>query len=59
MENIFAVPVFGSFIGIPSPPIQVTLELLPLLERKRVIMTNKVATSSDPLAEVCSVLDAF
>ncbi|WP_462324158.1 hypothetical protein [Desulfoplanes sp.] len=59
MENIFAVLVLGSFIGIPSPPIQVTLELLPLMERELLLMTNKVATSSDPLAEVCSVLDAF
>jgi hypothetical protein len=59
MENIFAVLVLGSFIGIPSPPIQVTLELMPLMERELLLMTNKVCTASDPLAEVCSVLDAF
>jgi hypothetical protein len=59
MENIFAVLVLGSFIGIPSPPIQVTLELMPLMERELLLMTNKVGTASDPLAEICSVLDAF
>jgi hypothetical protein len=59
MENIFSLLVLGSFVGIPAPPVQVTLELLPFMEREVVIMTNKVCTSSDPLAEVCSVLDAF
>jgi len=59
LENIFTVLVMGSFIGIPSPPIQVTLELLPVMEKELLIMTNKVATASDPLAELCSVLDAF
>ncbi len=59
MENIFSLLVLGSIIGIPAPPVQVTLELLPLMEREVLIMTNKVSTASDPLAEVFSVLDAF
>lgn len=59
LENVFTVLVMGSFVGIPAPPIQVTLELMPLMERELILMTNKVATASDPLAEVCSVLDAF
>jgi hypothetical protein len=59
LENIFSLLVLGSFVGIPAPPVQVTLELLPFMERELMIMSNKVFTSSDPLAEVCSVLDAF
>ncbi len=57
MENIFALITIGSLVGFPSPPIQITLELLPLMEKDLNIMLDKVAVSHDPLGELFSVLD--
>lgn len=57
LENIFALLVLGVFVGIPSPPIHITLELLPDMEREFSIMLEKVSTAHDPLGELFSVLD--
>ena len=38
LDNIFAILVLGAFIGIPSPPFQITLELLPEMEKELEIM---------------------
>jgi len=56
-ENIFSILVLGIFIGIPAPPVQVTLELLPYMEHELQIMTKKITTAHDPLADLFSVLD--
>ncbi len=56
LENIFALLVLGVFVGIPSPPIHITIELLPDMEREFNIMLEKVATAHDPLGELFSVL---
>ena len=55
LDNIFGIIVLGAFIGIPSPPIQLTLELLPVMEKEFETMLNKVATAHDPLGELFSV----
>ena len=34
LDNIFGILVLGAFIGIPSPPIHITMELLPLMEKE-------------------------
>lgn len=57
MENIFALLVLGSFIGLPSPPLQLTLELMPYMEEELEIMLEKVGTAHDPMGELFSVLD--
>jgi hypothetical protein len=57
LENIFAILVLGAFIGIPSPPIHITMALLPEMERDFEIMLEKVSTAHDPLGELFSVLD--
>ena len=57
LDNIFAILVLGAFIGIPSPPIHVTMELLPEMERELEIMLEKVSTAHDPLGDLFSVLD--
>ena len=57
LDNIFAILVLGAFIGIPSPPIHVTMELLPEMEKELEIMLEKVSTAHDPLGELFSVLD--
>ncbi|MFW5810853.1 MAG: hypothetical protein ACOCWY_04560 [Thermodesulfobacteriota bacterium] len=56
LENIFGILVLGAFLGIPSPPIHLTMELLPLMEDEFAIMLDKVATAHDPLGELFSVL---
>ena len=34
LDNIFGILVLGAFIGIPSPPIHITMELLPIMEKE-------------------------
>ncbi len=57
LDNIFAILVLGAFIGIPSPPIHITMELLPEMENELEIMLEKVSTAHDPLGDLFSVLD--
>jgi hypothetical protein len=57
LDNIFALLVLGSFVGIPSPPIQITLELMPEMEHEFCLMLDKVGTAHDPLGELFSVLN--
>ena len=57
LENIFALLVLGVFVGIPSPPIHITLELWPEMEREFTIMLQKVSTAHDPLGDLFSVLN--
>ena len=56
LDNIFALLVLGSFVGIPSPPVQITMELLPYMEAEFEVMLDKVSTAHDPLGELFSVL---
>lgn len=57
LDNIFGILVLGAFIGIPSPPIHITMELLPLMGRELTLMLEKVSTAHDPLGDLFSVLD--
>lgn len=56
LDNIFGILVLGAFIGIPSPPIFISTQLLPLMEKELGVMLDKVATAHDPLGELFSVL---
>lgn len=57
LDNIFGILVLGAFIGIPAPPIHITMDLLPLMERELNLMLEKVSTAHDPLGELFSVLE--
>lgn len=57
LDNIFALLVLGAFVGFPSPPVQITLELMPDMEHEFGVMLDKVGTAHDPLGELFSVLD--
>jgi hypothetical protein len=57
LRNMFALMVVGPFAGIPSPPLPVTLELLPEMEEDLVIMMNRIQTAHDPMGELFSLLD--
>ena len=56
LDNIFGILVLGAFIGIPSPPIHITMELLPMMDKEFEIMLDKVLTAHDPLGHLFSVL---
>ena len=56
LDNIFGILVLGAFIGIPSPPIQITMELLPLMDKEFDLMLDKVLTAHDPLGYLFSTL---
>jgi len=57
LRNIFALMVVGPFAGIPSPPLHITMELLPEMEKDLIIMINRIQTAHDPLGELFSSLD--
>ena len=57
LDNIFGILVLGTFIGIPSPPIHITMELFPLMGRELTLMLEKVSTAHDPLGDLFSVLE--
>ena len=59
LENIFALITLGSFVGIPSPPMQITLELLPLMDEEIVVMMDKIATANSPLSDLVSIMDVY
>ena len=59
LENIFGLLVLGSFIGFPSPPMQITLDLLPEMEKHFKIMLNKVDTAESPLSDLLSAFDVI
>jgi hypothetical protein len=56
LEHIFTLLLFGSFTGMPSPPVHITLQLLPLMEKEMELMFTKVATAHDALAEITEIL---
>jgi len=57
MENIFGLLVLGSFIGLPAPPMQITLDLLPEMEDHFILMLNKVDMANEPISNLFSVFD--
>ena len=57
LEYIFALLVQGSFIGMPSPPVQISLDLLPLMEKELALMIEHINTSNQPLSKLFSTFD--
>lgn len=57
LEHVFALLVQGAFVGIPSPPMQISLELLPLMEREVLLMIEKLDTANEPLSHLFSTFD--
>ncbi len=56
LRNIFALLLLGSFVGLPSPPGFLAVELLPLMEKELQILNKRAKDSSDMLAEMCGML---
>jgi hypothetical protein len=56
LENIFALLLLGSFVGLPSPPTFLAVELLPFMEKELRILNRRAKDADDMLAEMCGVL---
>ncbi len=57
LEHIFSLLVLGAFVGLPSPPMQISLELLPYMEKNLLLMLDKTDTASGPISELTSILN--
>ena len=57
LNHVFGILVLGSYIGLPSPPMQISLDLMPLMEKELLLMLKKVDTANEPLAQLFSVFD--
>lgn len=57
LEYIFALLVQGTFIGMPSPPVQICLDLLPLMEKDLILLLDRVETANEPLSRLFSIFD--
>lgn len=56
LENIFTLLLMGSFVGFPSPPTFLSVELLPFMERELRILNRRAKDSSDMFAEMCGTI---
>lgn len=57
LEHVFALLVLGSFVGIPSPPMQLSLDLMPWMEKEMALMLEKVDTANAPLSQLFSTFE--
>lgn len=57
LEHIFGILVLGSYVGMPSPPVHISLDLMPLMEKDLIMMMEKIDTANEPIAELFSTLD--
>jgi len=57
LEYIFALLTQGAFIGMPSPPVQISMDLLPDMEKDLVLLMERVETANEPLSRLFSVFD--
>ena len=57
LENVFALIILGSFIGLPSPPTTISLRLLPYMGRELLVMTRISERLDDMLGEMAGLFD--
>jgi len=52
MENVFSLLLIGSFLGIPSPPSDLSVRLLPYIGREMYVMGRRAGDMDDISGEV-------
>jgi len=57
LEYIFALLVQGAFVAMPSPPVQVCMDLLPMMEKDLALLLERIDTANEPLSRLFSVFD--
>jgi len=56
LENIFALLLLGSFIGLPAPPSFLAVELMPFMERELKVLNRRAQDAGDMLAEMAGTI---
>ena len=56
LENIFALLLLGSFVGLPAPPSFLSVELLPYMEHELKVLNSRARDAGDMLGEMCGTL---
>ncbi len=56
LENIFALLLLGSFVGLPAPPTFLSVELLPFMDRELRVLHQRAEDAHDMLAEMMGSL---
>lgn len=56
LRNIFALLLLGAFVGLPSPPTFLAVELLPFMEKELQALDRRANDAGDMLAEMCGML---
>lgn len=56
MENSFTLILFGNIVGIPSPPMSVSMELLPLMNDDVERMLVRAGQTDNGLSELASIM---
>ncbi len=57
LENIFAVLLMGSYIGIPSPPTTILIRIMPHMVREIYVMQRRAIDMDDILGEMAGLMD--
>ena len=57
LDHIFALLTIGFMQGLPSPPLNIPLSLLPQMEKELLLMLNKSTTAMNPLSDLFSNLE--
>ena len=56
MEHMFTLILFGDAVGLPSPPIAVTMELLPIMKDEYERMVLRATQTGNGLSEIASII---
>ena len=57
LENIFVLLLYGSFVGLPSPPTAMAFELMPYMEEEIKLMISRADLAQDPLGALLGMLE--
>ncbi len=55
LENILALLLFSSFLGLPSPPSDLTLRLMPHMVREMHVMSRRAGDLDDIGGEIAGM----
>ncbi|AFK22431.1 hypothetical protein [Pyrococcus sp. ST04] len=57
LENMFALVLMGSFIGIPSPPTTLVMRIMPYMVREIKVMQQRAVELDDIFGEIAGMFD--
>ncbi len=57
LKHIFTLITFGHWVGLPSPPPAISLNLMPEMEDEIIDMLQRVELARSPLSQLFSYLD--